>query len=525
MDTYLYIRISSRQQQEGGGIDRQVANCRRYCHENSFQITDEMYDIAESAFTGKNIKNGEFGRFIKDVDVGLIKTPCRLVVDDLDRISRDEPLEALMTYKTLLDSGVQIIDVHDGKIYDKEIMKSDPTLLLSPFLKFMQSHAESSSKSNRVSGYFDKVRKKERLHEGISPKWLKKSPCGKKWRFNNNNKTTIEVIIELYLEGSELSNMLPVGTQMVAKILNRHGFATLGRSKNWSSSSVRKVLKNHALYGCYIPKHKGIYLDAIDDFYPAIITEEKYKLIQYKMEKNKCYQGIRRGIKDLSESNRNVFSSIMRCGICGSKMYFRQARADGKKYYYLVCDNRYYHKKLPEDVYLDEHGDAKKIDFRNQKGCLLDYLPYRENEIVILFSIFQNLRDIKGGADDIIKSKKTELESLESKLYHLEQEEIKFSESLGDIDMALLPQFSKKIKELAEDRKNTLERVEDIKGYLTNGEAGGYDLIKRMHSAIHFKEVSKDKLRSIIRDNISEIIVDNFSGAFAGWLIILEIPV
>lgn len=219
MKAYSYIRISSQQQKLGGGEERQLEATRKYCRENGLKLVEEMRDLALSAFHGKHEKEGVLGQFLDAVRNGQIETPCYFICESLDRFSRQEPMYAYSIFSTLIMPGVALVTLIDKKVLTKEAIKADPSLLFVTLASFIRANDESVHKSKRALGYFKEVHRKDRLHLGIAPSWLKKSSDQRRWEFNEH-KATIELIIRLYLYGDGISCGNPVGTQMISKILN-----------------------------------------------------------------------------------------------------------------------------------------------------------------------------------------------------------------------------------------------------------------------------------------------------------------
>ncbi|HBR3600935.1 TPA: recombinase family protein, partial [Klebsiella pneumoniae] len=88
---YGYLRVSSLEQvRSGGGLEAQDEEVRRYITQKSdvFDI-DKMVMMSDeglSAYSGRNIKEGELGRFLADVDAGLIPAGSALVCYSVDRL-------------------------------------------------------------------------------------------------------------------------------------------------------------------------------------------------------------------------------------------------------------------------------------------------------------------------------------------------------------------------------------------------------------------------------------------------------
>lgn len=84
----IYCRISSKQQQEGWGLNSQEVSCRKYCNENGYDILNVFTDV----FTGWDLDRPwlkKLFQFIDDSEKQSGEKISLLVVDDIDRIARD----------------------------------------------------------------------------------------------------------------------------------------------------------------------------------------------------------------------------------------------------------------------------------------------------------------------------------------------------------------------------------------------------------------------------------------------------
>ncbi|EMY7593042.1 recombinase family protein, partial [Escherichia coli] len=108
---YGYLRVSSLEQvRTGGGLDTQDEEVRRYITQNSEKFDIDrmvvMSDAGMSAYTGSNIKEGELGRFLADVNAGLIPTGSALICYSVDRLSRQNPWVGTHLISTLIGAGI-----------------------------------------------------------------------------------------------------------------------------------------------------------------------------------------------------------------------------------------------------------------------------------------------------------------------------------------------------------------------------------------------------------------------------------
>ena len=118
LTAYLYIRYSTDEQGSGDSARRQLALGTEYAAKNGLLLPKEhiLEDFGISAFRGANIKTGKLGQFMKMLAGGEIKPGTRLLVEDIDRLSRQTPVDAVFQFYDLLQKGVKIVTLRDGRI-------------------------------------------------------------------------------------------------------------------------------------------------------------------------------------------------------------------------------------------------------------------------------------------------------------------------------------------------------------------------------------------------------------------------
>uniref|UniRef100_UPI001177EC55 recombinase family protein n=1 Tax=Enterobacter hormaechei TaxID=158836 RepID=UPI001177EC55 len=147
---YSYVRFSSAKQREGNSLERQQDTALRIASRYDLELdTTAFHDLGMSAFKGKNAHEGKLSEFIKQIG---IKVPVGswLVVENLDRISRDDAWSALDIFKSILSKGIVIVTGMDEKVYKYADVKNNPTDLIISLLMFTRAHDESLTKKNRV---------------------------------------------------------------------------------------------------------------------------------------------------------------------------------------------------------------------------------------------------------------------------------------------------------------------------------------------------------------------------------------
>src|SRR6516165_9050469 len=100
---YSYIRFSHAKQAEGGSLERQLALTRAYCERRGLALDDslDLQDLGLSAFRSDNVKDGALAGFLQACRTGRVPSNSVLVIESLDRLSRDQIRPALQLFLQL----------------------------------------------------------------------------------------------------------------------------------------------------------------------------------------------------------------------------------------------------------------------------------------------------------------------------------------------------------------------------------------------------------------------------------------
>src|SRR5262249_49108970 len=131
---------------------RQSKLSERYAHKHGLELDKKLTfrDLGTSAFRGKNLRQGELGDFIKLVRSGRIKAGSFLLVENLDRVSRGEPLEAFDLLRQLIQLGITVVTLSpDERVYSQETLRDLPTLMVA-LMTMHRGYDESATKSERI---------------------------------------------------------------------------------------------------------------------------------------------------------------------------------------------------------------------------------------------------------------------------------------------------------------------------------------------------------------------------------------
>ncbi len=148
---YSYLRFSTPEQERGDSFRRQTDAAQRYAEQNGLDLDDSLTleDTGVSAFRGRNIQEGRLGAFIDAVNTGYVRPGSYLLVESLDRLSRDRIMPALSLFSSLMEKGITIVTLSDTKVYTKDSLNNIADLMLS-LLVMARAHEESAMKSHRM---------------------------------------------------------------------------------------------------------------------------------------------------------------------------------------------------------------------------------------------------------------------------------------------------------------------------------------------------------------------------------------
>src|SRR5665213_2820096 len=118
MHAYVYIRYSTPKQEKGASKERQREDCQALCARRSWSVVEIIEDLGRSAWTGAHLSSGNLGKFAERVRAGDIPAGSVLVVEKLDRLSRQEARITLRWMEDLCAAGLSIATVSGDRLYD-----------------------------------------------------------------------------------------------------------------------------------------------------------------------------------------------------------------------------------------------------------------------------------------------------------------------------------------------------------------------------------------------------------------------
>jgi DNA invertase Pin-like site-specific DNA recombinase len=91
---FSYIRMSTERQLLGDSLRRQYELAQAYAGEHDLELVELPPDIGMSGWTGANRLAGTLSTFLTKIGTSAVPSGSMLLVESLDRISRQNVLEA-----------------------------------------------------------------------------------------------------------------------------------------------------------------------------------------------------------------------------------------------------------------------------------------------------------------------------------------------------------------------------------------------------------------------------------------------
>jgi DNA invertase Pin-like site-specific DNA recombinase len=270
---YSYIRFSSKKQEEGDSIRRQAEDTTAWAKRNDIHLdTSLKIDRGISAFRGKNRDLGSLSAFLKQVEGGRVLPGSFLVVESLDRLTRQEIQPALLLILNLLQQGIRVVQLKPVEVvYDS---KSDTTAIVLMLVELSRGHSESKVKSERIGAAWAQRRKKARDKSGLMtrklPAWVKEEAD---WLVVIPERAeVVQRIFSLSANGH--------GLYAIMRRLTEDDVPAFGPSGHWSLTYIDLILKDRRALGEYQPRVRGGKADGepIQDYFPRVVSDEAWEL-------------------------------------------------------------------------------------------------------------------------------------------------------------------------------------------------------------------------------------------------------
>lgn len=335
---YSYIRFSRLEQRRGDSTRRQTALRDAYLTKKGLTLdtTFALTDEGLSAFKGRNKRTGALKLFMDAVEGGRIRRGSYLIVESLDRLSREQVEEAFDLFMRIIRAGITLVTLIPETEYTSGTLTL-PAMILA-LAEFTRAHGESLIKSERSKQHWLHQRAqgdKGRLAY-VLPGWIERIPGPKRekgeYRLITERAKVVREIFSWAIKGD--------GGNIIARRLNERGTPCFGRGKRWHKSYLSIILKNRTTLGEFQPH----VMDAdgervpvgkpIPKYFPAVVSAETFAMAQRSVKSRNAKKGginkhctnlFARLIRDEAGNawtcqNRNTYPYLVNTGIFETKM-------------------------------------------------------------------------------------------------------------------------------------------------------------------------------------------------------------
>jgi DNA invertase Pin-like site-specific DNA recombinase len=392
---YSYLRFSTPEQLKGDSLRRQAGMAAEYAAAHQLELDTELNlkDLGVSAFRGDNIATGALGAFLDAVRQGVVERGSYLLVESLDRVSRASARKAVRVLEDIVEAGITVVTLNDGKAYTEESL--DGFDFLMAVLVLIRAHEESATKARRLKAAWvgKRLKVSEKALTALTPGWIKLDSERKPQLIPERTKVVRRIVQEV---------MRGTGKETIARQLNTERVPTFRRAKQWHRSYIDKILTSPALVGTFVPhveSHKDGKLirtpqEPVPGYFPAVIDADTYERLQ-ALNRRSPMRG-----RHASAEMRNLLSGLARCPLCDATM--TRVSKGPKENAFLVCTRA---KVGAGCEYRAVRYDVVEQTLLNEYRTILEDMPHPDAHIERL------LKDAEL-AVDVLESKMTDLMEL-----------------------------------------------------------------------------------------------------------------
>lgn len=490
---YSYIRFSTPEQAQGDSFRRQTELSEDYAkdHKLIFDRSLNLRDEGLSAFRGDNRKKGALAVFLRAVETGLVKRGSFLLIESLDRLSRDTLSVQMTLFMELVNAGLNVVTLTDNQVYNQQTIDTDLSRLMMSLVIMMRSHEESLMKSRRLVAAWKQKRRDigtEKL-TSICPHWLVLDQDRKNFTVVKDRAQLVRRIYQMSIDG--------IGQASIAKMLNREKVPTWGKNKGWHLAYIHSLLRNRAVLGEFQTRRREVrgkrkYVsvdDVIKDYFPTIIDEVLWQKVQARKQTSTPGR--------FGQSRGNLFSRLAFDGYSGAPMrhigrgYNKILRdkngPENYRYYYLVSD------------YQRQNPDAKAVSWRYDwfEKWFLDYISGLDWQAITR----EEVPIEQTGIEKNLAAVQTNLEGINIQLTRL----AKLAKSTNQPPATIVAEMNTLEAEKATEQKAELELAKELDALTARRAA-------LLEASTEFKkiivkgdETARSRLREEIRRRINRI--------------------
>jgi DNA invertase Pin-like site-specific DNA recombinase len=483
---YSYIRFSTPEQAEGDSFRRQTELARRWCEANGVKLdtATTLLDLGRSAYKGRHRTDDKaaLAGFLKLVEAGKVPRGSHLLIENLDRLSREEEVPACHLLTGILMAGVRVVQLSPAELALTD--KSNGFDIMRAVMELSRGHGESKVKSDRVAAAWEAKRRKCResgaVATGRLPAWVEKA--GNKLALIPARAAVVRRIFSLAASGYGIKAIVGRLTRervpafVVPRTVKKA--PPSGRSSYkgaWTRSYIATILADRRALGEYQPTRAGKPEgDPLPNYYPPVVGAAELRAAAAGAAQRKRHPGQPRG------GGVYLFSGLLR-------------HARGGDPFYVVANRNGPKGNRPRQLM-----NANGIESRSRSYCF----PLETFERAILSQLAEvDPREVIGkgdGAPDLEAVLAAEQARVRARIAELEAELL-----VGDV-----PALAKALRTLAARDKELGAELEEVRQRAACPLSESWAEAKSLLAALDSAKDQQDarlRLRSAIRHIVREV--------------------
>ena len=383
---YSYVRFSTPDQAKGDSYRRQTEAANEYARRHGLELDTELTltDLGVSAFYGANAKTGALSTFLEAVKDGTVKPGSYLLIENLDRLTRADVLDAQELFIGIIRRGITLVTLFDQRAYSAESVTANPMDLVYSILTMVRGHEESVTKSRRMLAVFQRKRRDAANGTERNP-FTRMLPAWLRWNETTRQHEVIEdranIVRDIFAKTDT-----GWGKYRITNALNEAQVETWGTGKRkgtrWYTSYIHRLLTNEAVVGTFTP-HRAIKSatgrkrepqQPIEEYFPAVVDRDVFARVSAQAKARSA-----RG-RHAGNTPKSIFTGLLRCARCGD-VVTRVVKSSGRgKYIYLICSKA--HARAGCEYTTARYDDAEDALARNARR-LVDEAPRGRDTVEI----------------------------------------------------------------------------------------------------------------------------------------------
>jgi DNA invertase Pin-like site-specific DNA recombinase len=429
-----------------------------------------LRDEGVSAFRGAHRQNPDvngLAAFLAAVNGGRVPPGSFLLLENLDRLTREAIVPAVNLFTGLLLAGIQIVQLRPAE--QVFTAGADMTAVMLALVELSRGHSESAIKSQRIAAVWNKKRKEaaDKVLTRRLPAWIEFD--GRKLVLNREKAAAVRRVYKMAREG--------MGVAAIAKALNVKGVPVIGRqgykgrAVSWSQSVVLNILHSRAAIGEYQP-HVGRGSERkpigkpFTNYYPPVVSPDEWHATQAAIKGRATVGRGRQG------KHVNLFAGLL-----------RDARDGGSLYYFHQSDRNPI--LIPVQAKYGRHSNWCSFPAHLFEDAILSKLSEVKPRDVFV-------KDSVGNKVDALASRLAELDAVIAT----------WTDKMGSLE--LVDVVGKKLAELGVQRKALATELQAARREAADPAAGAWGRFRSLAAVL--KSDPSDETRTAVRNALRRVI-------------------